>query len=271
MATPQTLEKNTRTSLAEKILTIFCKPKEQVLKTGETGESIMTEDPMSLLRTEYQNFEQLVQNKQVVDFGCGLGLQSAHLAEQFACQVTGIENHPAWLEKAHQLAEERKLSTDQLNFIQQVTPEHHGKYDVVISQNSMEHFPDPVAILNEMRSLLKPDGHLLITFGPPWYAPHGSHMDYFCKLPWVNVLFSEKTIMKVRQNYRQDGAERYIDVDTGLNMMSLKRFESLLVDCGLNIEYQKYTAVKRLDFLTKIPLLRELFTNHVSVSLTRKK
>lgn len=39
---------------------------------------------------------------------------------------------------------------------------------------------------------------LLITFGCPWLSPYGSHMHFFTKMPWINVFFSETTVMRVR-------------------------------------------------------------------------
>ena len=79
-----------------------------------------------------------------------------------------------------------------------------GGFDIVLSHNSMEHFGDPARILDVMKSALKPDGRLYITFGPPWYAPYGSHMHFFTRVPWVNLLFSERTVMAVRARYRND-------------------------------------------------------------------
>ena len=55
----------------------------------------------------------------------------------------------------------------------------------------MEHFPEPEETLKEMISALTPEGRLFITFGNPWFSPYGSHMQFFTKVPWVNILFSE--------------------------------------------------------------------------------
>jgi len=121
--------------------------------------------------------------------------------------------------------------------------------------------------MQDMRLALHPAGRLLITFGPPWYAPYGSHMQYFTKVPWVNLLFNEKTVMSVRANFRRDGAKKYEEVDAGLAKMSVGRFERMVSQCGMKVHYKKYECVKGLNFLGRLPGLRELFINHVNCAL----
>ena len=61
------------------------------------------------------------------------------------------------------------------------------------------HFGDPAGVLDLMRGLVNVQGRLMITFGPPWLAPYGAHMHFFTKLPWVHLLFSEQTVLRVRE------------------------------------------------------------------------
>ena len=221
---------------------------------------------LALLRREYPGLSALVRGKRVVDFGCGTGEQAVALAREEGCEVLGIDSNPATLQRAREKAASQALATP-VHFAEKVTPELAGKFDVVISQNAMEHFPDPDHIVQLMKQLIHADGVLLITFGPPWYAPYGSHMQYFCKLPWVNLLFSERTVMRVRSRYRSDGALRYVDVESGLNQMSLAKFERVVARAGLEVRHWHLTCVKGVNVLAALPLLRELFVNHVSCVL----
>ena len=141
-------------------------------------------------------------------------------------------------------------------------------FDIVISKDSFEHFRNPSMILNKMYRLINGSGKLLITFGPPWLAPYGSHMHYFCKVPWINVLFSEEAVMKVRGRFRSDGAIKYEDVESGLNKMTIAKFEHIIKSGNLKIEYKNYKCVKGINLLSKVPYLREYFINHVSVILS---
>ncbi len=52
-------------------------------------------------------------------------------------------------------------------------------------------------------------------------------MNFFTKLPWVQFLFSEETIMNVRRLYRHDGAMWYHQVEGGLNEIGDRSFRSI--------------------------------------------
>ena len=121
-----------------------------------------------------------------------------------------------------------------------------------------------------MIAALRKDGELLITFGPPWWAPFGSHMQFFTKCPWVNILFSERTVMRVRSKFRSDGAMRYEDVDSGLNKMSVAKFERLLRKVGLRHTYKRYDCSRGLNIFRNVPGIRNLFINHISCILVKE-
>lgn len=225
-------------------------------------------DPLELLRGKYPNFHQMVWRKRVVDFGCGTGQQAAALVQTEECDVLGVDTNRKTLEKAKQYANGLQLPSGRLEFRERVNRDMWGTFDVVISQNAMEHYPEPAAILEEMQRLLKPGGKLLVTFGPPWFAPYGSHMDFFCNVPWLNLLFTERTVMAVRARFRNDGAVRYEDCESGLNKMSVAKFARIVAASGLKMEYYHYDCIKGLNFLGELPLLRELFINHVTCTLT---
>ena len=224
------------------------------------------ESSLSLLESRVPDFRAYVEGRSVVDFGCGAGFQSVALLRAGASRVLGVEANPQTLARARELAAGSEVR-GVLSFCARPSAEHTGRFDVVISQNSMEHFPDPLATLQEMTGLLAPGGTLIITFGPPWYAPYGSHMHFFTRVPWVNLLFSEKSVMRVRARYRDDGATRYENVEGGLNRMSLARFEGFVAHCGLRVRMRRYEAVRGIDVLGRLPGLRELFVNHVTCVL----
>jgi hypothetical protein len=120
-----------------------------------------------------------------------------------------------------------------------------------------------------MKRAAKTGGRIYITFGPPWFAPYGSHMHFFTKVPWVNILFSERTVMNVRRLFRQDGAARYIDVESGLNKMSLARFDRIVRGSGLRVEWRTHELVKGIDALRLLPFASEFFVNRVNCALRR--
>ena len=248
--------------IGEVILGWLSLPPEQVPTHTEDSPEASPTYPLGLLEAEYPDLPELLRGKHVLDFGCGFGYQTAVLAKSLKYQCAsaqGLEINPSYFIAAQRLH-------PGVAFIDRLPGE---KYDVVISQDSMEHFYDPEARLRDMMSALRPGGHMLITFGPPWFSPWGSHMHFFCRIPWVNILFREKTVMAVRSRYRQDGARRYEEVESGLNKMSVRKFERIVHACHLEVVQQRYGAFKRLNFLTRVPLIRELCTIRVTVVLRR--
>lgn len=222
---------------------------------------------LAVFQQEFSDFGGKLAGKRVADFGCGLGFQSIALVQQYGCSVTGIDSNPATLSDAIKHRNQLGISHKALTFCEGIQPEMLGEFDVVISLDSFEHFATPAAQLQEMGSLLKKDGIVLITFGPPWLAPYGSHMHFFCRVPWINVLFSESAVMKVRRRFRSDGAERYEDVESGLNRMTVGRFEAIVDASRMQSRYRHYACVRHVNCLSCLPLFREFFINRVSAEL----
>ena len=223
-------------------------------------------DALHLLYDVFPDFLVEIKNKTILDFGCGKGLQAIALVVKGGKFVVGIDTNPEALQKAITAAEGRGI-IKQMKFKEVLEKDDVGKFDIIISQNSMEHFQDPLKALNDMKTALHNNGKIYITFGPPWFAPYGSHMQFFTKIPWVNILFSERTVMKVRGYFRKDGAAKYEEVKSGLNKMSVKKFETIISKCGLKICFKKYQCIKGMNYLNRIPFLRELVINRVSCIL----
>ena len=255
-------------NISERILLALSRaPKDDDYQQKDSA--ITIDAALDLLHRVYPNLSSLVSGKRVVDFGCGTGHQSIALVKKYDCTVIGIDTNKNTIKKAINNAKIHSVSSQQLSFVESISPDMLNSFDVVISQNAIEHFGDPEQILNEMNSLLKDSGIVLLTFGPPWLAPYGSHMQFFCKVPWINILFSEKTVMKVRSNFRNDGAVRYEEVESGLNRMTVTRFENIVSSNNLKLRAKNYECIKGMNWLAKLPVLRELFINHISAVLYR--
>ena len=135
------------------------------------------------------------------------------------------------------------------------------------SAEAFEHFLDASAVLKELEEHLKPEGRIFITFSCPWYSPWGAHMFYFTRLPWIQLLFSERVVMAIRANYRSDGARTYSEC--GLAKMTVAKFERITAHLGTRMEFCRCDCVHQLNFMAQIPILRELFINRVSCILSR--
>jgi len=260
-------KKRSASAFSERLL-LFLSRKPGALDLQTDVEKSTLETALAMLQRVFPDLAQRVAHRDILDFGCGIGLQAAAIARSGARYVLGIDTNEKTLVQARTLAHELHLES-QMEFAVRLEDHFKQRFDVVISQNSMEHFSDPLGSLEEMKLALKSKGSILITFAPPWYAPYGSHMHFFTKVPWVNILFSEETVMKVRAYFRSDGAARYEDVESGLNRMTVAKFEDLMANIGMKTEGVNYPCVKVLNFLAKILVVRELFINEVSCILSK--
>jgi len=200
-----------------------------------------------------------IHGSDVLDFGCGVGAQSIACLDAGARSVVGVDTNLATLAIAQRSARENVRFTDRLDL-------NTDRFDVIISQDSMEHFDNPEAILDLWRRVLRPDGRVYVTFGPPWYAPYGAHMHFFTRVPWVHLLFPEHTVMRVRSYYRNDGATHYRDVQGGLGKMTVGKFERLVERSGFGIAWSRRDTVKGLP-VSRVPLIREFLTNNIAAVL----
>lgn len=99
-----------------------------------------------------------LQNKHVVDLGCGGGILMEALAEAGAI-VTGVDLNETALTQARQHAELKQLNIDyQLENIETFSQNHTGKFDLVTCMEMLEHVPDPESIIASAARLLKPGG-----------------------------------------------------------------------------------------------------------------
>jgi len=253
--------------LAEKLLLLMTK--KPLLADCQPGTNNHS-DPrsaLSILCRVYPGFIRSIVGKRILDFGCGEGWQAIALAQKGAASVVGVDKNPTYVRKARELADRFQLR-DWVTFTQSPGA-FKPEFDMVISQNSMEHFSEPAKALDEMKSALRAGGSLFITFGPPWFAPYGSHMEFMTSIPWINIWFAENTVMRVRARFKSDRATRYEEVEGGLNKMTVGRFEKLTAQCGMEVRYKKYECVKGMTFLASVPLIREVFINHVSYILVK--
>lgn len=250
----------------------FCKDPRQDTSYDEEGWTVDT--ALSFLEQEVPNLRALISGKVVLDFGCGYGYQVVAFVKQLdAAKAVGVDIVPRYVNRAREIAKEQGV-LQQVEFYCSSLPEDYkGFFDVVVSLNSFEHYSDPRGVLYSMLDYLKPGGRVIITFGPLWYSPYGGHGMFMTNLPWYHLIFKEETIMKVRSDYRSDGARRFEEVEGGLNKMSVRKFEAILSEAlreaDVIIEHLRYRTVKGLPVVARIPLVRELLINHATCILRK--
>jgi SAM-dependent methyltransferase len=185
----------------------------------------------------------------ILDFGCGHGAGIMDLSRRGATRLIGFDNRPEVLEIARQRAVKADLDT-RCQFISELPAQECAEF--VISIDAFEHFDDPASVLSTMARLLVRGGRVIASFGPTWYHPRGGHL--FSPFPWAHLLVSEAALCRWRRDFRDDGAQRFGEVEGGLNQFSIASFERIFRNSDLQLE----------KFITRPIRGTELFYNRIN-------
>jgi SAM-dependent methyltransferase len=187
--------------------------------------------------------EAALAGKTVIDFGCGDGQQAIAMARAVPdCRVIGLDIQQKHLDRARQRAVQAGLE-DRCTFAMDT----EQRADLIVSFDAFEHFSDPLAILNIMSKLLKPNGEVLVSFGPTWLHPYGGHL--FSVFPWAHLIFTERALIRWRARFRDDGAQRFGEVEGGLNQIRIAQFERLVAASPLSIDWLETVPIRGLGIL----------------------
>jgi ubiquinone/menaquinone biosynthesis C-methylase UbiE len=124
--------------------------------------------------------------KQVLDIGAGDGVLGAML-QNYGHRVV-LADMEDWRSRVGRTVDfcQADISTG--------LPFEDESFDLVVSYNSFEHFPDPQKALSEAVRVTKPNGQLFFEFGPLFCSPWGLHAYRSLYMPYPQFLFSEPFI-----------------------------------------------------------------------------
>lgn len=119
--------------------------------------------------------EHIRDHSRVIDVGCGTGWTALHLAQtKAACRIDGVDISELKIHRANSLF--LKAKRDHVVHCQQCGAEELTKrfgyalYDFAVSSHSLHHYREPLQALKQIRSTLKPGGHLLLVELEPRYG-----------------------------------------------------------------------------------------------------
>lgn len=119
---------------------------------------------MATYRNYYKILEEHVSGRRILDVGSGPGYFLLAGKER-GWDVLGVEPSP----DAHTYSTEKGVPVLKDFFSYDVVKEH-GTFDVIHAAMVLEHVPDPLGMLDDMKKLLRPGG-LLVIFSPNDYNP----------------------------------------------------------------------------------------------------
>lgn len=218
----------------------------------------------------------------LLDVGCGDGGGvSAFYDAGFVCKGFDIETRR--VELANAMRQGRNFEMVYGNIYDDVFPYSDEKFDLIVLHDVFEHLEKKELVLEKLKSCLKSDGRILITF-PPYYSAYGAHQQLlkskFGKLPFFHLIpFAIPSMIQKFTNEDKSFVEEIIKL-TSLKM-GIRKFEKLLDRSSISIEnVRKYIigpnhirfGLKPIGagWFGKIPILNEIISSGVVYLLKNK-
>lgn len=105
--------------------------------------------------------DQLPTQLRVLDVGCGSGVHGAELQRRYQHSITGVDISKASIEKARSRIDAAYVADVKQPCAYPFTTS--PKFDLIIFSDILEHLYDPAQVLRAHLSLLKPEGHVVIS------------------------------------------------------------------------------------------------------------
>lgn len=127
-----------------------------------------------------------LENRRILDVGCGLGMYVAHLRE-YSDQVHGVDIDPARVAEASRTLPNISVSPAE------TLPFETESFDLVLLNEVIEHVDDDAATIRESCRILQVGGHIAI-YAPNRLYPFETHGAYvggryvFGNIPLINYL-----------------------------------------------------------------------------------
>jgi len=184
-----------------------------------------------------------LEGKTVADIGCGDGIIDLGVALQGKPdRLVGFDILPHDVEQLRERAAKfagLEQLPDNLYFCASETtrlPAQDNEFDYVISWSAFEHIADPVAILREIRRVMRPEGVLFIQLWPFYHSAHGTHLVDWFPDGFAQFRHSHDEILRrVRSKGEQQLASDMIEAFVTLNEITADGLQDALRQAGFRI------------------------------------
>lgn len=114
-------------------------------------------------RLSYVMHHSDIQDKKVLDIGCGAGILTESLAASGAL-ATGLDLSPSAIAAAKQHAETNDIAVNYTcTATETYATTHKEQFDVITCMEMLEHVPDPASIIQSAVTMLKPGGSVFFS------------------------------------------------------------------------------------------------------------
>lgn len=117
-------------------------------------------------------------------------------------------------------------------------PAENGAFDLVYSWSAFEHIADPIAVLEEVRRILRPEGHFFLQLWPFYMSAQGSHLWQWFGEDFHHLIANERDIVaQVAADDRQP--KEWADYMTAefehLNRITLAELQRAVLAAGFDV------------------------------------
>lgn len=186
----------------------------------------------------------------IIDLGSGRGGYSAEFSNTGG-KVVAVDRY---IKPIHRTRNYEFAQADCL-----LLPFTTSSLDFVFCASLIEHVPEPVQLLKEIKRVLAMDGHCYLSF-PPFYSINGGHQFK----PYH--LLGEKIALRVKGANGQTFATSF--GAWGLYPLTIRQAKRLIGDAGLQIRDMS-TRFSPLNF-ARLPILGEFLCWHVQFILAKE-
>ncbi|HIF51803.1 MAG TPA: bifunctional 2-polyprenyl-6-hydroxyphenol methylase/3-demethylubiquinol 3-O-methyltransferase UbiG [Thiotrichaceae bacterium] len=115
------------------------------------------------VRLQFINSHMSLQDKHILDVGCGGGILAEAMAKQKA-HVTAIDASKENINIASQHATDNDLEINYQTLTAETFSENNiAKFDLVTCMELLEHVPDPASVILACSKMVKPGGHVMFS------------------------------------------------------------------------------------------------------------
>ena len=180
----------------------------------------------------------------VLDVGCGDGFIDLGIIQKFKPSLlVGTDLFAVDLEDLRKLSLDhlKKPLPDCLKFsecTETTLPFPDASFDIVISWSVFEHVSDPVAVLKEIRRVLRPGGYMFLQIWPLFHSQRGSHLWNWYPEGWEHLQKSAKTLHTEISETLLGSPEllnsMLVDLET-LNRLTMDQLQDSISASGMTI------------------------------------
>lgn len=189
-----------------------------------------------------RNLGELVElnGAKILEIGAGGGYTSRRLAEQYKCEVIGIDIYESsiWSE----LGEVEGLNYMVVD-LSDSNPYYQDSFDLIISYVAWEHIKHPFKVLQECVKILKPEGKIYI-YANLYRSAMASHIYRTVYFPYPHLLFPDEIVVDycLKNGVTQD----WIDAFYYVNKLTYSEYKEYFKLLDLEVIHEKLVK-RKLD------------------------